>query len=71
MSAFEMAPPGTIYVCGACGKTHVHPFERVRADERPQSDGWDESCFLHRVLCYWPRVEGAPWQAVEGWDRYA
>ena len=37
------APPGTVWVCSACGKTAQNRIEG--------SPGWDESCFLRAVLC--------------------
>lgn len=40
----HVAPPGTIYVCGACGKTSKDSYNG------PGS--WDESCMLNAVLCY-------------------
>lgn len=43
--ANAFAPPGTIYVCGACGKTSDNEYGE---DTR---NGWDESCMLHAVLC--------------------
>lgn len=43
MSEERIAPPGTIWVCAACGKT-----ERNRYGS---TGGWDESCMLHAVLC--------------------
>lgn len=36
----ELAPPGGVWVCGACGKT---AHDRYRFN--------DVSCFLHAVLC--------------------
>lgn len=40
------AKPGTIWVCGACGKTSR---DRYWGDEL--SPSWDESCFLNAMLC--------------------
>lgn len=40
----HVAPPGTIYVCGGCGKTARDTYAVV--------GGWDESCMLNAVLCY-------------------
>jgi len=41
----RIAPTGTIWVCGACGKT---------AKDRYGDTGssWDESCMLNAVLCH-------------------
>jgi hypothetical protein len=39
----HIAPPGTIHVCGACGKTARDKYGMER--------GWDESCMLNAVLC--------------------
>lgn len=44
----RLAPPGTVWVCAACGKT--------ARDRFGTSDfGWDESCMLNSVLCHEPR----------------
>lgn len=40
----SVATPGTVWVCAACGKT---AHDRVNGN----GGGWDESCFLHAVLC--------------------
>lgn len=45
--ASRIAPPGTIWVCAACGKTARDRYD----DPSP----WDESCFMHAVLCHVPR----------------
>lgn len=42
----HIAPEGTIYVCGACGKTSM--------DIYGVAGGWDESCALNSVLCIQP-----------------
>lgn len=43
MVRLEKAPDGCVWVCSACGK---------RATDRTRlSGGWDESCYLHAVLC--------------------
>lgn len=39
------APEGTIWVCAACGKTSSN---RVKGRN---GEMWNESCFLHAVLC--------------------
>ena len=39
------APEGTIYVCGACGKTAQDCYG-------DPGTSWDESCSLNAVLCY-------------------
>lgn len=41
------APPGTVWVCAACGKT--------ARDRYNGTGGWDESCFMHSILCHEPR----------------
>lgn len=44
----RLAPPGTVWVCSACGKTNRDRFAT--------SDfGWDESCMLRSVLCHDPQ----------------
>jgi len=40
----NIAPPGRIWVCGACGKTTLDKYGGDR--------GWDESCMLNAVLCH-------------------
>ncbi len=40
----HVAQPGTIYVCGACGKTARDTYNGPR--------GWDESCMMNAVLCH-------------------
>lgn len=50
MSQYELdhvAEPGTIFVCGACGKRNRTQMPGPTAIDR----GWDESCMLHSVLC--------------------
>lgn len=42
----RIAKPGTIWVCGACGKT-----SRDLYGDKGSSWGWDESCMLNAVLC--------------------
>lgn len=43
---YEICPPGTLYVCEACGKTSP-----TQAPTHHSSPGWDESCMLHSILC--------------------
>lgn len=58
------APDDQIYVCAACGKTS----KSVYGDP---GSGWDESCFMNRVLCYDGYDELMDcWHAVLGWRRY-
>lgn len=38
------APPGAIFVCGACGKTSTTRYG-------DGSNSWDESCMLNATLC--------------------
>ncbi len=57
-----LAAPGTIWVCGACGKRSRTRYGFDANNQRTAIDrGWDESCMLHAVLCY---EGGPPWQAV-------
>jgi hypothetical protein len=51
------APPGTIWVCGACGKT-----SRVRWEFTGQ--GWDESCMMNAILCKEEKTPEGCWVAV-------
>lgn len=44
----RFAPPGAIWVCGACGKTAKDKY----GIEGERSPGWDESCMLNAVLCH-------------------
>lgn len=53
----ERAPEGQIYVCKFCGKR-----SRDLYGKEPLDRGWDESCMLAAVLCWWG---GPPWRAVE------
>ena len=71
---YAIAPPGTIYVCGACGKTSRNRAgflddggRGIDSDEhgRIAKAGWDESCMLHAVLCKDQRADGR-WEAVDG-----
>ena len=55
------ADPGTVWVCGACGKRSSDLY-----GNRPIDPGWDESCMLNAVLCY---DDGPPWEAVEAVHR--
>jgi len=60
----DVAPEGTIYVCGACGKTS----KNICGDEPENSLGWDESCMLNAVLCFAKSLEETGrWVAVE-WE---
>jgi len=57
------APPGQIWVCGACGKT-----SRDKYGEKRISRGWDESCMMNAVLCHDPpemKDNQPQWKAVE------
>ena len=40
------APPGQVWVCGACGKRSRDHF-----GNQALTPGWDESCMLNAVLC--------------------
>lgn len=41
------APPGAIWVCGACGKTAPDQY----GEDPETSPWWDESCVINSVLC--------------------
>jgi hypothetical protein len=43
----RFAPEGTVWVCGACGKTHKDRY----GIEGKGSRSWDESCMLNAILC--------------------
>lgn len=45
--AIQLAPPGQVWVCSACGKR-----SHDRGGARPIDYGWDESCYIWAVLCY-------------------
>lgn len=47
----DLAEPGTVWVCGACGKRARH---RV---EGGIDAGWDTSCFTWAVLCWEASIE--------------
>lgn len=49
----EIAKPGTIFVCRACGKT-----SRDRYGDQAISAGWDESCMSNAVLCHEEKQRG-------------
>ena len=42
----QIAPPGAVFVCGACGKRSrdLYGYEKI-------SRGWDVSCVLNAILC--------------------
>lgn len=44
----RFAPPNTIWVCAACGKTHTDRFGL----EGQGDFNWDESCALNAILCH-------------------
>ena len=48
MGRDRFAKPGTVWVCGACGKTSTDLYGM----EGKHSPGWDESCMLNAVLCH-------------------
>lgn len=56
----KIAKYGTIYVCGACGKTSEDLFGM----EGKHSHGWDESCSMNAVLCYERKDDTGAWLAV-------
>jgi hypothetical protein len=57
----DTAPEGTIFVCGACGKTS----KSIYGDRNPGL-GWDESCMLNAVLCEADSFEkDGIWKAVD------
>jgi len=43
----QPAPPGQVWVCGACGRR-----SRDRGGNDSIDHGWDESCYMNAVLCY-------------------
>lgn len=58
MGADNVAPKGTIWVCGACGRTAY--------DKHNGPSGWDASCVLNAVLCHEQRGADGEWVAVAG-----
>lgn len=42
------APEGTVWVCGACGKTSTTKYGFDGTADR----GWDVSCMMNAVLCH-------------------
>lgn len=58
----ERAPAGTVFVCGACGKT-----ARKRWGQVERTPGWDESCSMNAVLVNVDDIaDPAEWKP---WDR--
>lgn len=64
MSDDRHAADGTIWVCGACGKTAKDRY----GIEGEHSPGWDESCMLNAVLCH-EKKQGGDWVAVQDTPR--
>lgn len=65
---FKLASPGQIYVCACCGKTSGNRagFDEITGRRLPNTHrGWDESCFLHAVLCYEKANPEDTWVAVD------
>lgn len=54
----DRAPAGAVWCCAACGRRASH---RV---DGGISDGWDESCFLHAVLCDEASVVLDGWRVI-------
>jgi hypothetical protein len=57
----ELAPPGQVWICGACGKRSrtrcgfvdngtPRGGDFLPDGSRVADSGWDESCMLHAVL---------------------
>ena len=55
------APPGQIYVCAACGKRSYDIY-----GDKALDPFWDESCFIHSILCYESLDPDLPYYAVSG-----
>jgi hypothetical protein len=48
----RVAPHGTVWVCGACGKRSLTRYGFDEENKRTALDnGWDESCMLNATLC--------------------
>ena len=75
----RIAPPSTIWVCGACGKTAEDRYGL----EGERSRGWDASCMLNAVLCHreklfdewraltdeeFEQITGETAGSTEGWE---
>jgi hypothetical protein len=43
--ALKIAPEGQVFICAACGKRSRDIYGDQKIDR-----GWDESCFMNRVL---------------------
>jgi hypothetical protein len=54
----DVAGPGEIFVCSACGKTSKRRTPTGRG-------GWDESCMMHAILCYEKKGKDGAWVAVQ------
>lgn len=65
--ANEKAEVGTIFVCGACGKTARwrYGFDDKNVNDPERSPGWDESCAMHSVLCHEAKTPDGRFRAVE------
>lgn len=60
----ELAPPGQVWVCAACGKRALSKYGFDDKGNSTSAQRRDESCMLHAVLCYEiPNADGS-YQAV-------
>lgn len=48
-----VATENQVWVCGACGK-----LSKDKYGNQAISYGWDESCYMHAVLCLYPPKAG-------------
>lgn len=70
MKGTDLAPEGTVWVCGACGKRSLSRYGFDAENNATSiSPGWDVSCSTWAVLCQANPVPdftiGESWAAVE------
>ena len=56
----QKAKAGLVWVCAACGKR-----SQDRMGDHAIDHGWDESCYMHAVLCHQERDSEGRYVAAE------
>lgn len=71
MKGTDLAPEGTVFVCGACGKCARSRYGCDAAGVSTVIDpGWDSSCMWWAVLCHEVSVRAdGKWDAVEAGEQ--
>lgn len=66
------APDDQVWVCGACGKTSRTKYgvlangsRKMPDGEYVASQGWDESCMMHAILCYKEKNDAGNYKPVK------